>query len=150
MTAVEMHRLTDIDSLMAWRREVISAVFGHEADAALLAANRDYYSRHIPDGSHVAFVAFIGGEEAGCGAFCITEELPSPDNPSGRCAYLMNVYVRTRFRLHGVGHRIVGRLVSEAKAMGCGKIYLETTAEARTMYQGIGFRELTGIMKFEK
>ncbi len=28
----------------------------------------------------------------------IIEELPSPDNPSGKCAYLMNIYVREAFR----------------------------------------------------
>ena len=74
--------------LMAWRREVIAEVFAQEPGSELLAANRDYYARHIDDGTHEAFVAVADGEEAGCGGLCLYQELPSPDNPTGRCAYL--------------------------------------------------------------
>lgn len=140
--------LTDISRLMTWRREVIRAVFGVEPSEALLEANRRYYETHVADGSHVAFVADADGVEAGCGAICLTDELPSPDNPSGRCAYLMNIYVRPDFRGHGVATAIVNRLVETARLRGCDKIYLETTASARALYNKTGFKNLPGIMKY--
>ena len=43
--------------------------------------------------SYLAVVAEVDGREAGCETICFTEELPSPDNPSGGCAYLMNLSV---------------------------------------------------------
>lgn len=105
----------EIDRLMMWRREVIRTVFGVDSTEDLLAANRKYYERHIADGSHLAVVADVDGREAGCGALCFTEELPSPDNPSGRCAYLMNIYVRPMFRSRGIGHEIVSYSCRESK-----------------------------------
>ncbi|MCM1142343.1 MAG: GNAT family N-acetyltransferase, partial [Muribaculum sp.] len=97
----ELRRVYDIETLMKWRKEVIFNVFGMDANNALLDANREYYRRHIPDETHRAIVASIDGEDVGGGAVCISEELPSPDNPSGKCAYLMNIYVREPYRNHG-------------------------------------------------
>lgn len=143
-----IHVLKDINALMAWRKEVIRAVFGVEPTDELLRANRCYYEKHIVDGSHIAVVATSNDVEAGCGAICLTDELPSPDNPSGHCAYLMNIYVRPQFRSQGIGHKIVKNLVKTARELGCDKIYLETTAEARSLYNSIGFSELPGILKY--
>ena len=145
---IEIERVTDIESLLAWRAEVISKVFGQKPDKRLLAANRQYYERHIQDGTHLAFVATVEGEDAGCGAICITEELPSPDNPSGLCAYLMNIYVREAFRNQGAAHAIVSRLIEESKRIGCDKIYLETTAEGKPVYTSLGFSDMPDMMKY--
>ena len=144
-------KLTEIhssDELMRWRVEVIEHVFGQKTDNSLLEANRRYYAEHIADGSHVAYVVTIGGVEAGCGGVCFTDELPSPDNPSGKCAYLMNIYVREEFRNQGIAHRLVSHLIEEAKNRGCGKIYLETTVDGRHVYESLGFRDLPDMMKY--
>lgn len=50
---------------MPWRREVIAEVFAQKPGSELLATNRDFYARHIDDGTHEAFVAVADGEEAG-------------------------------------------------------------------------------------
>lgn len=146
---ISLVRLTDIGELLKWRSEVIANVFGEKPDSNLLEANRKYYVDHIPHNSHIAFVALADGEKAGCGSICLSDELPSPDNPSGHCAYLMNIYVRKPFRQHGVGHFIVKRLVEEARKLNCGKIYLETTEDGRPLYESLGFRDLPEMMKLD-
>ncbi|MCH5227375.1 MAG: GNAT family N-acetyltransferase [Muribaculaceae bacterium] len=143
----ELRQITDIGDLMRWRREVIETVFSLEPDDALMAENEDYYRKHLADGSHLAFVAMKDGEETGCGSVCLTDELPSPDNPTGRCAYLMNIYVRAAYREQGLGHTIVKKLVEEAKRRDCHKIYLETTSIGRSLYESLGFRDLPDMMK---
>ena len=150
MSDIRLTRLTDIDRLMRWRREVIENVFDEEPDEGLLEANRQYYSRHIADDSHVAFVAEYEGEECGCGSICLSEELPSPDNLDGRCAYLMNIYVRKAFRNHGIAHSIVRRLLEEAKKRDCLKIYLETTEDGKPVYSSLGFRDMPDMMKYHE
>ena len=148
MTAmVDLRQITDINVLMMWRSEVISNVFGEKPDQTLLEANRRYYIRHIPDNTHIAFVASCDDVDCGCGAICLTDELPSPDNPSGRCAYLMNIYVREAFRNQGIAHRIVLRLIKEAKNRECDKIYLETSADGKPVYSSLGFRDMADMMK---
>lgn len=146
---IDLRRINDIDELMNWRREVIRNVFGEEPDTKLLDANREYYEVHIPAGTHIPFVAMCDKKEAGCGAICLSDELPSPDNPSGKCAYLMNIYVREGFREKGIGHAIVGKLIEEAKSRECGKIYLETTPQGRSLYESSGFKDLPDIMKLQ-
>ena len=145
---IALREITDPATLMEWRAEVIENVFGLTAGPDLLEANRRYYLNHIADGTHIAFVASYDGTDCGCGGVCLTDELPSPDNPSGRCAYLMNIYVREAFRKHGVAREIVARLVEEAKMRGCGKIYLETTDDGRPVYDALGFRDMPDMMKY--
>lgn len=144
---INLREIKDLDELLCWRKEVILNVFGSGADDALMKENFDYYSRNIYNGSHRAFIAGWNGEDAGCGGICFTEELPSPDNPSGRCGYLMNIYVRDRFRDNGIGHKIVSHLIDVAKNNNCGKIYLETTSEGRILYESLGFKDLPDMMK---
>lgn len=103
----DIRKITSLDELMGWREEVIANVFGVRADDGLLESNRQYYSTHIQDGSHIAVVASSEGIDCGCGAICFSEELPSPDNPGGKCAYLMNIYVREVYRNKGIAHRII-------------------------------------------
>lgn len=146
---ISIHQVTDPETLLSWRKEVIKAVFGMAPTESLMEANREYYMKHVPEGSHIALQANVAEHAAGCGAICLGEELPSPDNPGGRCAYLMNIYVRREYRGHGIGHAIVRELVGKAQELGCDKIYLETTGMARSMYQGIGFRDFPDMMKFE-
>ncbi len=145
---VAVRPLSSIAELMKWREEVIVNVFGVVPDSRLLADNRRYYETHIPDGSHAAFVASVDDTDCGCGAICFSDELPSPDNPTGRCAYLMNIYVRHPFRHRGIAHSIVLRLVDEAKRRDCAKIYLETTADGRPVYESVGFKDMPDMMKY--
>lgn len=146
---VTIREITAIPTLMHWRKEVLENVFGITPSKRLLVANRRYYQQEIAEGRHIAVVAEIDGNDVGCGAICLSEELPSPDNFSGKCAYLMNIYVRKEYREQGVGHSIVRWLVDKAQQLGCDKIYLETTDCARPLYNSIGFKELYGIMKYE-
>lgn len=145
---VTIREITAIPTLMRWRMEVMAAVFGITPSKRLLVANRRYYREHIADGSHIAVVAEVADADVGCGALCLSDELPSPDNPSGRCAYLMNIYVREEYRGRGIGHAIVRWLVEKARESGCDKIWLETTERARPLYKDIGFNELPGIMEY--
>lgn len=146
---IDIHEIKDIESLTNWRSEVINDVFGNEPSAELLRANRDYYLNHIADGEHLAVIATYDGLEAGCGSICLSDELPSPDNPSGHCAYLMNIYVRKPFRQHGIAHTIVKYLIQAALKHGCGKIYLETTEDGRPVYTSLGFGDMSDMMKLK-
>ena len=146
---IEIRRITDIPELMTWRKEVIENVFGVIPSDALLVANREYYEEHINNGTHIDLLAIAEESESGVGSICFSDELPSPDNPSGHCAYLMNIYVRRAFRVHGVGHAIVRELLKIAADKDCGKIYLETTPEGRGVYESLGFYDMPDMMKLK-
>lgn len=138
--------LADPEEALRWRAEVIGAVFGAAPSPQLLEANADYLRQHMADGTHRVVLACEDGAAAGCGALCIYDELPSPDNPLGRCGYLMSIYVRPPFRGRGIGSAIARWLAAEATRQGCGKIYLETTEAGRSVYAALGFAEMKDYM----
>ena len=135
--------------LLALREEVLREVFELASDAdmsALLTANRRYYEARLASGEHVACFAYEEGQILGCGGACFHSELPSPENPSGQCAYLMNIYVRAHARRRGVGRQIVCWLIERAREQGVGKIYLESSNAAKGLYEKLGFAEMGDMM----
>jgi len=143
----------ELDELMAWRMEVLREVFFDSSANAveqLEKANRQYYSSALRDGTHIACFARKDDEIVGCGGVCLHTEMPSPDNASGRCAYLMNIYTRPRNRGRGVGGAVVDWLVGEARSRGAEKIYLEATAAGRPLYESAGFTDMRGYMQLRK
>lgn len=143
--------IQDLDLLMQWRMEVLHEVFAippEQAVPELETENRRYYQAELTRGGHVACFAYMGEEIVGCGGMCLYSEMPSPDNPNGKCAYLMNIYARPQFRRHGVGDAVVCWLIGQAEQRGISKIYLETSEDGRPLYREIGFSDLSGYMKF--
>lgn len=152
VTHIEKATLQGLDELMTWRMEVLREVFAIPADvntSALEESNREYYRHAMSCGEHIACFAQYGAERVGCGGICLQREMPSPDNPRGRCAYLMNIYVRPGYRGKGIALHIVRWLVEQALAQGSSKIYLETSDAARKLYAGLGFKYMKDMMKLE-
>lgn len=144
--------LSDVELLMNWRMEVLEEVFADSRPwdrEAAQAANRAYYERHLGV-DHVACIVSVDGEDAACGAMCLQEEMPSPDNPSGRCAYLMNIYTRPAFRRKGAAAEAVRWLIAKAQELGADKIYLEATDMGAPLYAKLGFRPMHGMMRYEE
>lgn len=152
--AIEIRRagLGDIELLMQWRLTVLHEVFAVPDGDPMLdlaQANRHYYQAALPAEAHIACFAYAGEAIIGCGGLCLHQEMPSPDNPNGACAYLMNIYTRPQFRRRGVGRRIVAWLIQQARQRGIGKIYLETSACGQGLYQEMGFAAMQGYMQLE-
>lgn len=151
MCEFEIRRATleDLDVLVRWRMEVLREVFllPPQTDITdLERANREYYQNELDNGGHIACFALLNGTIVGCGGICLYREMPSPDNPSGRCAYLMNIYVRPDHRHSGAGRAIVRWLTDRARELGITKIYLETSAPARRMYLALGFDPMPDML----
>lgn len=147
-------KIQDIDLLLDWRMEVLSHVFREEFKSltaeqveTIRENNRRYFLSEIPSGGHIACFVYRDGEIVGCGGVCIYDEMPSPDNLGGKCAYLMNIYTRPEYRHQGIATRVVEHLIAEAKAQSIEKIYLETSADGERMYRRLGFKDMKGYMK---
>ena len=65
--------------------------------------------------------------------------MPTFHNPSGRCAYIMNMYVRPDYRRRGIATAILDLLVTDARERGAGRIALEATEAGRPLYEKYGF-----------
>ncbi len=141
--------MEDLDVLMQWRMEVLHEVFSipeGQSVTELEKENRQYYKEALAGGSHIACFARVENEIVGCGGACLYREMPSPDNPGGWCAYLMNIYVRPKYRRRRIGHAIVRWLTSQAAERGISKIYLETSPAGRCLYEEMGFQTMPDMM----
>ena len=140
--------LEDLEVLLQWRMEVLQNVFAlpEKPSEELRKANLDYYQKALADGSHFSVFAEVNGNIVGCGGVCFYQEMPSPDNPSGWCGYLMNIYTRSAVRGQGIGTKIVRSLLDETARRGIHKVYLETTDQARPLYEQLGFTEMKGYL----
>ena len=144
--------LQDMDQLMAWRMEMLEHVFAmpeSKMPAGLRGANEQYYKTALADGSHIACFAQLDGETVGCGGVCFQMEMPSPDNPSGRCAYLMNIYTREQYRGRGVGAATVRYLIGQARQRRITKIYLESSEDGLALYRSLGFVPMKDYLHLE-
>lgn len=67
---------------------------------------------------------------------CLYQDLPSPDNPDGRCAYLMNIYTCPEVQKQGIGEgeAIITWLVNRAADQGILKICLEISKAGKSLY----------------
>lgn len=144
----------ETELLMEWRMRVLREVFELPEDTdlqALFQANLQYYEKELPSGGHEALWIEEAetGQIIGCGGLCYQWEMPSPDNPEGSCAYLMNVYIAPEKRGEGAGSFLVGELVRTARKHGAGKIYLETTDKGRPVYQKAGFTEMKNYLHLQ-
>lgn len=140
----------DIELLVAWRMEVLHEVFSipqSQSIEELERENRNYYQKALQTGSHIACFACLDDRIIGCGGICLYQEMPSPDNPTGKCAYLMNIYTRLPFRKQGVGEMLVNWLIRQAEERGISKIYLETSESGKCLYEKIGFVPMQDMMK---
>lgn len=142
--------LKDIELLIKWRMEVLHEVFSipqNQTTDELEKENRLYYQKTLRTGEHIACFACLDEKIIGCGGICLHLEMPSPDNPAGKCAYLMNIYTRPPFRKQGVGEAIIKWLVGQAAQQGISKIYLETSAAGKHLYTKTGFVSMPDMMK---
>lgn len=141
----------DMELLMKWRMEVLHEVFAipeNHPTEKLEAENSKYYERALRTEEHIACFAWVENQIVGCGGICLYQEMPSPDNPDGRCAYLMNIYTRPEVRKQGIGEAIITWLVSRASDLGISKIYLETSKAGKSLYTKMGFAPMPDMMKY--
>ena len=134
--------LEDLDLLVRTRIQVLLAANRLPEDTDMSAveqASRDYYTAALADGSHAAWLVFDGDTWIGAGGVSFYRVMPTYHNPSGRKAYLMNIYTHPDYRRRGLGRRMAELLVEEARKRGVTAISLDATAMGMPLYESMGF-----------
>ena len=97
--------ISDLDILVKTRVQVLRAANRMEESVDLSEVEResaDYYSESLSDGSHTAFLVFEEAQFAGAGGISCFRVMPTVHNPSGRKAYIMNMYTAPQYRRRGM------------------------------------------------
>ena len=142
--------LANLDVLTETRIEVLRAANRLDASADMTQVERAtlaYYRSALADGSHTAYLVFDGDVFVGAGGVSYYAVMPTYHNPTGRKAYIMNMYTCPAYRRRGIAARTLDLLVQDARGRGVHAISLEATSMGRPLYEAYGFVPMTSEME---
>ena len=99
----------------------------------------DYFTKTIPDQSYISYLAFYKDQAVAVGGIVFREQPGGFKNPSGKVAYVMNMYTKPEFRKQGLAGKILNLLTEDAVACGYKAFELHATKEGEPLYIREGF-----------
>ncbi len=143
--------LEDVDILTATRIEVLRAANKLPDDVDMSEVKKqsyDYYNKALRNGTHIAYLVFDKSRVIGAGGVSFFQVMPTYHNPSGKKAYIMNMYTSPEYRRRGIAYKVLDMLVKDAKSMGISAISLEATVMGLPLYEKYGFTKMKNEMEF--
>ena len=112
---------------------------GATGDEDLLPALLDYYGRHLPDGSFVAYLAMDGERIVGTGAVSIVEKPAWFSCPTGRIGLISSMWTDGSYRRQGIAKRLLSLVAEAAREQGCGTVWITASDMGVPFYRSFGF-----------
>ena len=75
---------------------------GAKEEIDLVPALKDYYTRHMADGTFVSWLAFDGDDIIGTSGMSFVEKPPYFGCPSGRIGLLSSMFTNPNYRRNGI------------------------------------------------
>lgn len=132
----------DIETVAAMRLEFTLELSGDLPDPDIDSLRQNlsgYFKRTTRDQTCISFIATVGGAAAGIGTIHLRDMPGNFRNPSGKWAYVMNMYTRPAFRKRGICAGILNRLVEEGRKHGYKAFELHATPAGQPVYISNGF-----------
>ena len=118
------------------------------ADVDLQSALKDYYNRHLADGTFVSWLAVDGNKIIGTSGMSFGEKPPYFGCPTGRLGLLSSMYTNTNYRRMGIAKELLNRVVEEARAYGCGAVHITASDMGVKLYTAYGFKHNGNFMQY--
>ncbi len=144
--------LKDIEILTETRIIVLRAANQLSDDVDMSDVKKQsylYYQKALSEDSHVAYLVFDGDEFVGAGGISFFQVMPTFHNPTGKKAYIMNMYTKPEYRRRGIAYKTLDLLVTEAKQRGIDAISLEATDMGKPLYEKYGFVKMNDEMELQ-
>ncbi len=140
----------DIDALVAMRCDFLrEAVPEAPLDEPVIQNMRAYFRDSLPAGSFIAHLALSGQRIVATSGLVIHAHPPTRRNPTGKLAYVMNMYTLPDFRRRGIATRLLEQLIESARRAQSGRVCLHALAGSRSLYEKCGFSAVKSEMRFE-
>jgi ribosomal protein S18 acetylase RimI-like enzyme len=140
--------LEDVQSLTDLRLDFLAEVNGYRpTDDSMRNALRHYFTQSISAGEFVACLAFAESQAIASSGLAFHHHPPSNRNPTGREAYIMNMYTVPEYRRRGIATKLLQMLIDKARESGCGKISLHVLPNGRSIYVKAGFAAIETEMR---
>ena len=107
----------------------------------------DFYKRNMAAGTYVSWLALDGDKIVGTSGMSFAEKPPYFTCPTGRLGILSSMYTDPDYRRMGIATQLLDRVVNEAKAYGCGTIYITASNMGVKLYESYGFKHNGNFMQ---
>ena len=114
----------------------------HDIDKQLA----EYFASAISDGSFVSWLMEADAEIIATSGVCVYSLPPTYSNPTGRVAYITNMYTKDEYRRNGIARELLNMVIEEAKKRGYKIIRLHTSEYGKNIYKKAGFIDSDGYM----
>ena len=121
---------------------------GATEDIDLVPDLKDYYHRHMADGTFVSWLALDGDRIVGTSGMSFVEKPPYFSCPSGRIGLLSSMFTDPDYRRQGIAKELLSRVVNEAKDYGCGAVQITASDMGVLLYTDFGFRKNGNFMQY--
>ncbi len=122
---------------------------GATEDIDLVPALKDYYGRHMSDGTYVSWLAMDGDKIVGTSGMSFVEKPPYFGCPSGRIGLLSSMFTDPGYRRMGIAKELLSRVVEEARAYGCGTVQITASDMGVLLYTDFGFVKNGNFMQYK-
>ncbi len=142
--------IDDLEILVETRIEVLRAVNQLSEDVDMSEVKKqsfEYYRNALENDTHTAYLVFDEEQFVGAGGISYFQVMPTYHNPTGKKAYIMNMYTKPDYRRQGIAFKTLDLLVTDAKAKGITMILLEATDMGRPVYEKYGFVTMNDEMR---
>ena len=115
----------------------------------LVPALKDYYRRHLKDGTFVSWLAMDGEKIVGTSGMSFVEKPPYFSCPNGRIGLLSSMYTDPAYRRRGIARELLGRVLDEARAYSCGSVQITASDMGVLLYSDFGFQKNGNFMQYK-
>ena len=122
---------------------------GAKEEIDLAPALRDYYQRHMADGTFVSWLAVDEEKIVGTSGMSFVEKPPYFGCPTGRIGLLSSMFTDKAYRRRGIARELLARVVDEARRYGCGTVQITGSDMGVLLYTDFGFVKNGNFMQYK-
>lgn len=138
----------DLDAFISMRITQLREE-GATEDIDLVPALKDYYNRHLADGTFVSWLATDGKKIIGTSGMSFVEKPPYFSCPTGRIGLLSSMFTDPGYRRQGIAKELLDRVVNEAREYGCGAVQITASDMGVKLYTAYGFVHNGNFMQYK-
>jgi GNAT superfamily N-acetyltransferase len=148
--AITYRKLTaaDLDTFISMRITQLREE-GAAENIDLVPALKDYYNRHLADGTFVSWLALDGEKIIGTSGMSFVEKPPYFSCPTGRIGLLSSMFTDPGYRRMGIAKELLDRVVNEAREYGCGAVQITASDMGVKLYTSYGFVHNGNFMQYK-
>ena len=122
---------------------------GAKEEIDLAPALKQYYMRHMADGTFVSWLAFDGNKIIGTSGMSFVEKPPYFGCPSGKIGLLSSMFTNPDYRRKGIAKELLARVINEAREFGCGTVQITASDMGVKLYSDFGFVHNKNFMQYK-